>query len=282
VNKVLFYVKILGYVENIHYINSMKHENIFIKKRSNLKYNHNDDYFKIIDTEKKAYILGFIIADGTIDRTIRGNCITNRLGFNNSIDDLEIIEQIKNEISPESILYRKNIQKGAKFRKEQVSLRITSFILCEDLINIYNIIPKKTLNKDFKFNFSKIPEKFHKDFIRGFFDGDGSVSFYKTKNTIFFNFSFIFNSKDFAEQIGNMFKNLFDIKPVYYKHIGKTCDYYNMRFNYNRNRTNKIKEIYDWFYKDSTIFLKRKKIKFDKYFEYRANSIDNTIEQCNA
>lgn len=267
-------------MDNIHYINSMK-QNIN-NKRTNLKYNHNDDYFTNINSSTKAYILGFTIADGSIDRSVRGNCISNRLCFGNSIDDVEIIELIKNEISPESKLYHKFNKVGAKNRKEQIYLRIASFKLCEDLINIYDIKPKKTHNKDFKIDFSKIPEEYIKDFIRGFFDGDGSVSFYKTNKTIFFNFSFIFNSKDFAEQIGQIFEKLFNIRAVYYTHIGKTCTYYSMRFDYSRNRLEKIKEIYNWLYNDSTIYLKRKKIKFENYFKYRANSTNNIVEQCNA
>lgn len=269
-------------MDYIHYICIMKQEKILIKKRSNLKYNHNDNYFKIIDTEEKAYILGFIIADGSIDRTIRGNCITNRLGFSNSIDDLEIIEKIRNEISPESILYKRNCKIGAKNRKEQVNLRITSFQLCEDLINLYDIVPRKTFHSNFKIDFSRIPEIFIRDFIRGFFDGDGSVSFYKAKTGLYFNFSFIFNSKPFAEQINNIFENKFNIKTVYREIIGKTCIYYCTRFNYYNKRTVRIKEIYNYLYKDATIYLKRKRIKFDQYFEYRANSTNNIVEQCNA
>ena len=46
--------------------------------------------------------------------------------------------------------------------------------------------------------------------------------------------------------------------------------------------SDKIKEIYNYLYQDSAIFLSRKKIKFEKYIEYRANSITNNIEQCNA
>lgn len=260
----------------------MEIKNNSLKKRVNIRYNYNDDYFKIIDSESKAYILGFIIADGCISRTIRGNCITNRLSFNNSIDDHEIIKFIGKELGKDIPIYNRFLKQGAKNRKEQLVLRINSYQLCEDLINIYNIIPRKTLNNSFKFNFDLIPEELVRHFIRGFFDGDGSVSFHRTKNTIFFNFSFIFNSLVFTKQISNIICNLFNIKEVIYTIKGKTVYYHNLRFNYNRQRTNKIKEIYDYLYKDSNIFLTRKKLKFEEYFKYRAKSLDNTNEQCNA
>lgn len=251
------------------------------------KYNHKSDYFDKIDTEAKAYILGFIIADGGIevnDRLNKSGHISKglRLAFCNSIDDLEIIKTINEEISPESKLYYFKNNKGAINRKEQIIFRICSYDLCTTLINDYDIIPNKTKYENFSFNFDKIPTKLVRHFIRGFFDGDGSVSFYETKKTMFFNFSFVFNSKIFAEQVGKIFEDLFNIRAVYYTHIGKTCTYYVIRFDYSRNRTEKIKEIFKYLYEDSTIFLTRKKIKFLKYFEYRANSTVNKVEQCNA
>ncbi len=242
------------------------------------KYNHNHTYFNEIDTEIKAYILGFIIADGSLDIVKRGNCITSRLCFLNSIDDLEIIEIIRKEISPEMELTYRNNQSGVLKRKFQVSLRLVSSEICNILQEKYGILQNKTLNSTFKFDFSTIPTSLIPHFIRGFFDGDGSVSFYKTNKTIYFNFSFIFNSKDFAYQIGNIFEEIFNIKAIYHEIIGKTCTYYSMRFNYSRNRTNKIKEIYNYLYNNSSIFLKRKKEKFIQYFEYRANSDFNISE----
>lgn len=238
-------------------------------------YHYNDNYFDIINTEQKAYLLGFIIADGYLSKE-------HRICLNNSIDDISILKLFKQEIAPDSKIIFSNKQKGAKFRKEQGTIRITSHHMYETLTKVYNIIENKTQNKDFKMNLDLIPNDLLNHFIRGFFDGDGSVSFYKTNNTIFFNFSFVFNSKLFAKQVGNLFEKQFNIKSVYYDHKGKTCDYYSMRFNYNQKRTEKIKEIYEWLYKDSTIYLDRKKIKFNNYLEYRANSTNNIVEQCNA
>lgn len=235
------------------------------------KYRSNDNYFDIIDDENKAYLLGFFIADGYVTSD-------KRICFNNSIDDLEIVEKANLFISPESKLYFSNKQTGAKFRKEQVSLRFKSGYMCDILKNRYDIIQTKTLHSDFKFNFELIPKELINHFIRGYFDGDGSVSFYKTNNTIFFNFSFVFNSLKFTEQISNIFIELFDIIPVIREKKGKTCTYYTLRFNYSRNRVSKIQEIYNWLYKDSSICLNRKKDKFEQYFEYRANSNLNKLE----
>ena len=37
------------------------------------KKNHVSDYFKCIDSETKAYILGYIVADGSIEESVRKN-----------------------------------------------------------------------------------------------------------------------------------------------------------------------------------------------------------------
>lgn len=46
--------------------------------------------------------------------------------------------------------------------------------MANTLINKYKIIPNKTKDFNFKFDFNLIPEEFHGAFIRGFIDGDGS------------------------------------------------------------------------------------------------------------
>lgn len=237
--------------------------------------NRNHDYFNNIDNENKAYLLGFFIADGYIDN--------DRVRIQNSIDDLEIIELFRDELNPDTNICYTNKQKGVKFRKPQCSMGITSKHMVEILKSKYDIVQNKTKNDNFKFDFSTIPENLIRHFIRGYFDGDGSVSFHKNKyNTIFFNFSFVFNSLNFANQIANIFESTFQIIPVIYKHTGKTSNWFSLRFNYNRNRTLKIKEIYEYFYKDSNIYLSRKNLKFKQYIEYRANSVNNITEQCNA
>lgn len=239
----------------------MKNKIVSFKKE---KYVKNENYFDIIDTETKAYLLGFFLADGFIEN--------NRLRIQNSVDDLEIIELFRKELSPNSVICFTNKQKGVKFRKPQCCSGLTSKHMTELFKEKYNIIQNKTHHSDFKFDFNTIPIKLHRDFIRGYFDGDGSVSFHKNKyNTIFFNFSFIFNSENFTNQIADIFENLFQIKPIIYKNIGKTATWFALRFDYNRHRAKKIMEIYDYLYKDSNIFLSRKKIKFEQYIEYRAN-----------
>lgn len=226
------------------------------------------NYFNQIDSENKAYFLGLILADGYIteeNKILKNKLLTSkRLGISLKEEDSYILEIFSKDLN-----LNKNLKKLSKsFRKDQSVLRFSNKMLIDNLINTYNIIPKKTYDTNFTFPFEKIPLKYLKDFIRGFFDGDGSVSFYKTNNSFFFNFSFISTSLSFINQIAEIFEKRFQIKPYIYKKQGKTVDYYSLRFNYDQKRLNKIKDIYNWIYKDSNVFLKRKKIKFENYFEY--------------
>ena len=239
----------------------------------NIRLIANGDYFNDIDTEKKAYILGFFIADGYIEKN------SGRICFNNSIDDISVFREIQEEICPNSKLHYSTKQTGVNLRKKQVLLRFTNKNITKILDEKYDLTSGKTFNENYVFDFSKLSEDLIPHFIRGYFDGDGSVSYIpKTgKKQLLFNFSFVFNSELFANQFAEIFKNKFDIIPVIYSHIGKTCDYYSLRFNYNRIRKYKIELIYKWLYNDATIFLDRKKIKFEQYLNTEVNFRGNTL-----
>lgn len=62
----------------------------------------------------------------------------------------------------------------------------------------YNIIPRKTYDENFMMNFEYINSSYIKDFIRGYFDGDGCVSICNKKSL---NIQFYSTSKYFLEQI---------------------------------------------------------------------------------
>ena len=76
-----------------------------------------DDFFDEINTDEKAYLLGFFIADGYIsNQSGRKN---KRFGINQSIDDLEVVEAFKIHLNiPTKIQYVNN-QNGVKSRKIQ-------------------------------------------------------------------------------------------------------------------------------------------------------------------
>jgi len=250
----------------------------------------NDDFFDNIDSEIKAYLLGFFLADGCIDGSIgKGKNKTNRITINQSMDDLEVVKMFEKYICLESEIKYKNSQLGAKFRKPQCYLRWTSEHMTKTLEEKYNIHERKSHFNDFIFPFENIPKEMYRHFIRGFFDGDGSVDFAKTITlngieTTRFQYSFICNSSLFAKQLGDIICKITDgVKSTIRQINGKTTNWWVLRFNTSRIRSlEKRFAFYEYLYKDSEFYLSRKKQKFDSFFEYRANAINNIIEQCNA
>lgn len=226
-----------------------------IKEPDNYKW-VNSTYFDIIDTEEKAYLLGFFIADGCVREEFdkRYEC-TNRLRMclSNSIDDKEIIELLHKKICPNNKLLWRHNTKGAKNRKPQLTVQWTSNHMSNILINKYKILPKKTYDLNFKFPFETIPESLHRHFIRGFIDGDGAISLDGLR--------FCFNSELFLEQIMNIFINFFknnNLEFHYTKRLekGKTVDIWKAFIAKGNHEKQQL--LKDFLYKDATVYLTRK------------------------
>lgn len=240
-----------------------------------------DNYFDEINTENKAYLLGFFLADGCIDgsKNRNGKC-SNRLMLQNSIDDFEAIELFRKEICINNKLVYRNNPVGAKIRKPQVNLRWTSNYMTNILINKYNFFRKKAYEPTFKFPFELIPKKLHRHFIRGFFDGDGNVDFKLLQTntgviTTRFQYGFVCNSPIFAKQLSDIICSISkEISGTISETKGKTTNWWVLRFNTHRKSSvDKRYIFYKYLYKNATIYLTRKKDKFDSFFEYRGKDI---------
>jgi hypothetical protein len=241
----------------------------------------NHTYFDTIDTEEKAYLLGFFLADGCIDgsKNKNGN-FNNRLSVRNSIDDLETIKLFNSEIYSNKNIEYVDCQQGAKYRKKQCVFRWTSSHMTNTLINKYNFCRKKAYNHNFLFPFNTIPFDLKRHFVRGFFDGDGNVDFSKVKTvndvmTHRFQVTLISNSIIFANQLSDLICNVMsDTVGTISKIQGKSTIWFVLRFNTHRiNTVDKHYQLYKWLYEDSHVFLTRKKNKFNSFFEYRGKEL---------
>lgn len=124
------------------------------------KYGVNDDYFDN-ESSNMAYILGFLAADGTVAKN------GNRIKIGLSSVDRKFLELIKEELGAESNILDYETSNGYmvsefSFTSQKIKQKLTE----------YNIVPGKTETFTFPTNLSK---KYWIDFIRGYFDGDGSV-----------------------------------------------------------------------------------------------------------
>ena len=231
------------------------------------KKEHRSDYFKVIDSEVKAYILGYLVADGSIEESVRKDRPSKlvRLRFGCMSEDDEIIRLIQREIAPNNNL--RYYQPKAQNRKPTTILQICDKELVNDLRTLYNIQPRKTY--DANFEFPNIPQIYERDFIRGFIDGDGSIGDR--------HFSMICNSSKFAEQIKDRFLEVVpELKWVIYKENRKLTPYWSLHFSYSMKVR---KPIFNYLYKDATVFLKRKR---DKALNTVLNAVDKRTAQCNA
>lgn len=125
------------------------------------KYEVNDNYF---DTQKPnmAYILGFLAADGSVSKS------SNQIKIGLSAVDTDFLETIRQEIGVKNPILTYTTNNGF----EVSELRFTSQKIKQELAT-YNIVPRKTYSFEFP---QKLEKQYYKDFIRGYFDGDGSIS----------------------------------------------------------------------------------------------------------
>lgn len=154
----------------------LKKHGIIVINRQNEQPGLKKDIFKIIDTEEKAYWLGFLYADGSIGSSKDPN--------NYSIDitlkmfDLNHIEKFKAFIGTSNkVQYRSNLK--------AYRINVGCKEMYNDLIS-HGCIPNKSWLID------KIPDmnealKIH--FVRGFFDGDGCISYANKRKDDTYNVS---------------------------------------------------------------------------------------------
>ena len=221
--------------------------------------NHN--YFDNIDTEIKAYLLGFFIADGWL------NVGNSRFGLQIKEEDNIVLHYIKNEFVNDSVISTKNRTTETVTRKNISTIRWTSSHMKDIFMNKYKILENKTYDKTFIFPFEEIPEHLIRHFIRGFFDGDGCFS--KIRQSL--SITIISTSLNFLNQIAKYFTNLSEgINEVIREINGKTTNYHTLNFNFERtDKPEKVLKIYNYLYDDSELYLIRKKDKIESYLKYR-------------
>lgn len=133
----------------------------------------NEHYFDTIDTYSKAYIVGFIAADGCIVKNVSSSNYS--LTITVKYEDKDILEFIKQEIGNSHKLLE--IIKPSSFNPTKTIHHIRYAISSMPLINALfklGITQRKSLNM--QNIISNIPYKFRDAFIIGYFDGDGSVT----------------------------------------------------------------------------------------------------------
>ena len=127
----------------------------------------NENFFKKINTQETAYILGLLYADGWIENN-------HTFGIELLEHDKDILERIKSAMHSEQKLYPR-IQKINN--KLKYVFRVHRSCMVQDLICL-GCTERKSLTLKFP-NKNIVPDELMSHFIRGYFDGDGCVSYKK-------------------------------------------------------------------------------------------------------
>lgn len=227
-------------------------------------FNVNSKFFNKINTPEKAYILGFWYADGYNYQNGR-----YRIVLNLQEDDKHILDSIKRVLKYEGELL---FDKKTGNRKNQYRLSINNKGLSLGLSK-HGCMQTKTEKLKFP-NF--LSDKLIPHFIRGYFDGDGSINRCIIQKKYFqYEFSII-GTEDMVVKIGEYFKKNLNINI----NIGSAYRTKNKKGNplikelRISGKKNMIK-IMELLYKDKKeLFLNRK---YEKYLEFKNDKTSITI-----
>ena len=145
-------------------------------KPPSFSYYVNDNYFSIIDTPNKAYVVGLIASDGNVYKR-DGHDGQIRLSFQDGDSEHQLLTSILSDMNATHPIIKTSIIQNDK-NFEYISISIVSQKLFEDICNI-GIAPKKTWKINLAQIIRNIPKQFIRDFLRGYFDGDGSINITK-------------------------------------------------------------------------------------------------------
>lgn len=140
------------------------------------KYVYNKDYFEKINTSEKTYWLGFLYADGCITRFYKGEVLKS-MSLEITLKDADCEHLIKFKNALESNIPIQHRIITGKYKADRIVVNCTK--ICNDLIKL-GCTPTKSLTLEFPKK-DIIPQDFIRDFIRGYFDGDGGVSYTEGK-----------------------------------------------------------------------------------------------------
>lgn len=212
----------------------------------------NYHYFDCIDTEEKAYWLGFITADGWV--TKNENSGAGAVGIELQYKDINHLKKFNKAINGNyKITDRwKSCPLSDPGKKNHMCvIRIFSIVMVESLLT-HGITPRKTLN----ISMPQIPQGLQRHFIRGFFDGDGCFSVSNNRIGV----RFCTASEKFKEDIIDILsQNGIEMKDYSENHENYNAVYY------PEATSNEMRlKLLEYMYKDCKVYLDRKYKKYIK------------------
>lgn len=202
-------------------------------------------HFENIDTEEKAYWLGFLYADGYVSAK------EDKIELCLAEKDFHHLEKFKNFIGlPNKICYR------AATKAYRYSFRSTS---CKQDLIKQGCVPKKSLILHFPTT-EQVPDVLLRHFLRGYFDGDG----WFTNTESCFEAGLI-SSQDFINSFLAKIESFIDVKI---DSTVKNVHRENGAKKYSFYSKHDVTVFLDFLYQDSSIYLDRK---YEHYLDFKIN-----------
>ena len=148
----------------------MKELNLVPKSKGSRDYKINSDVFDTIDTEEKAYWLGFFLADGCIAKSM-GTRRAFRLSLKKS-DEKHLCKAAK------FLNYRGKFHPDNRDNHPRLAIVFNDVGMCGTLMDHGWWNYKE--GKSFEI-LDIVPDCLFHHFIRGYYDGDGSITYQRRK-----------------------------------------------------------------------------------------------------
>ena len=210
-------------------------------------------YFDDIDTEEKAYWLGFLTADGWISKNDKNNAGVT--GIELQYGDINHLKKFNKSIGGNYHITDR--WKPCKISSHPDKKHHTCVIRIFSL-TMYNSLVEKGFTKDKSYDCCIPPlrQDIIRHYLRGYFDGDGCLCFTNKS----FHINFTTASKLLSDDVASVLKsNNFNVNEnIYVNSFGTTM------YKIDIYRTQDKINFLDWIYKDCNIYLDRKYKKYLK------------------
>jgi hypothetical protein len=164
----------------------------------------NHSYFSKIDSHRKAHILGFIAADGSVGSYTKDGYVAHQMGIELCEEDGYFLESMLRELSS-----RNSVSHTSRNTK---SIGIISEKMCRDL-ECLGITARKTHTLDLAAIMEKVPDELISSFILGYFEGNGYVSKKNSSNAVILTTG----SSTAAEQFASILRKVIE-ENVHVRH----------------------------------------------------------------
>ena len=209
--------------------------------------------FEKIETEEDAYYLGLLLADGCASISKKKS---KSISLELKKEDGYIIYRFKKYM---------NVTNKIQEKDKSTSISIGSKDLFYNLQK-FNCVPKKSLILIFPENINPV---LYCHLIRGYFDGDGSISntTYLRKSRSNKSLPSFKRNKWELSFVGTLefltsLKLIINVPGILYK-VNKKNNKNTYRLSYSHNV--RVKQVLDFMYSTATVYMKRK---HDRYLEF--------------